>query len=259
MDFLTYLLVGGAILILLIYLLKGTDWDILAMNKSKRIFSNDSAPIFRVIYKMLDEKGRKKFEKRVCRFIRMKNFRAGKNVQAITDEMRLMVAASAIQLTYGYPNVYFQHFQNIILYDQEYYAASTGQYHQGEVNALGAIVLSWNNFEAGFSDMTDGRNLALHEMAHALRLTNILDNEEYDFIDRGTMREFEQIALLEMKKIEDKENQFFRIYGATNLQEFFAVAVECFFELPLEFRNYNPRLYQLMTMILRVDLLNFRE
>jgi len=127
------------------------------------------------------------------------------------------------------------------------------------VNAGGAIVLSWKNFMSGFRDLTDGKNLALHEMAHALRLTNIVDNDEYDFIDRNIMQSFEEIAIEEMRKIENGENPFFRSYGSVNLQEFFSVAVECFFEQPRDFQAYNPQLYLLLTQILKIDLLNFRD
>ncbi len=98
--------------------------------------------------------------------------------------MRIIVSATAVEITYGYPNVYFNHFETIILFADDYYSTITGQYHEGEVNAAGAIVLAWRSFLSGFSDLADGRNLAIHEMAHALRLTNIVDNEEYDFIDR---------------------------------------------------------------------------
>jgi MtfA peptidase len=172
--------------------------------------------------------------------------------------MRVMVAASAIQITHGYPDVYLNHFETIILYTDEYYSNLTGKYHKGEVNTSGAIVLSWNHFKSGFKDMNDGRNLAMHEMAHALRLANLLDSEDFGFIDSTTMQSFEQLAGIEMNKIDESENTFFRAYGATNLQEFFSVAVECFFERTKEFQAYNPGLYVLMTKILKLDLLHFR-
>jgi hypothetical protein len=210
-----------------------------------------------VVYKMLNEKGRNHFEKRVWRFIQMKDFRAATSLGDVTDEMRVMVAASAIQITFGYPDVYFNHFQTIILYAEEYYSTILQEYHEGEVNAGGAIVLSWKNFLSGFSNLTDGRNLALHEMAHALRLSNIVDDEEYDFIDRDTMQSFEELARAEMHKIENDEKSFFRAYGATNQQEFFSVAVECFFEQPGDFRNYNEQMYSILAKILKIDLLDF--
>jgi Mlc titration factor MtfA (ptsG expression regulator) len=37
------------------------------------------------------------------------------------------------------------------------------------------------------------------------------------------------------------------------MDEFFSVAVECFFERPSDFREYNPKLYDLLTRILKLD------
>jgi len=266
MKTIVFLFTAISFIYVAVIVIKQFDFQQFSKSECESDFDEDVIPDLRkllndnfIVYKMLGTKGRKLFETRVCRFIKKKDFKAGSNIREITDEMRVMVAASAIQITYGYPNVYFNHFQTIILFAEEYYSTITGQYHEGEVNAGGAIVLSWKNFKSGFSNLTDGRNLALHEMAHALRLTNIVDNDEYDFIDRDTMLSFEESALREIQKIDNNENVFFRSYGAANLQEFFSVAVECFFEQPGEFRTYNPELYLLLTRILKIDLLKFRS
>ena len=260
-----YVIAGVIIFLIFIRLFGSKQFNLFFNIECARLFNEDKLPNLRkvlrdnfVVYKMLGEKERKLFERRVCRFIKMKDFRGATAIGEITNEMRVMVAASAIQLTYGYPDVYFSHFKTIILYAEEYYSSISGEYHQKKVNAGGAIVLSWKNFKSGFSNLTDGRNLALHEMAHALRLTNILDNDEYNFIDRDIMHSFEKLALKEMQKIENDENSFFRSYGAANKEEFFSVAVECFFEMPKEFQSYNPELYLLLTRILKIDLLNFK-
>ena len=266
MQTIVFICIAASVLYIVFIVFKQYDFQLFSKSECEAIFGENEVPELRkllidnfVVYKMLGKDGRKRFEKRVCKFIRMKDFIAGSNIREITNEMRVMVSASAIQLTFGYPNVYFNHFQSIILFAEEYYSTITGLYHEGEVNSGGAIVLSWKNFKSGFSNLTDGRNLALHEMAHTLRLTNIVDNDEYDFIDRDTMQCFEESALAEMKKIENDGNSFFRSYGATNLQEFFSVAVECFFEQPEEFRSYNPELYLLLTRILKIDLLDFEK
>jgi MtfA peptidase len=92
-------------------------------------------------------------------------------------------------------------------------------------------------------------------MAHALRLINIVANEEFDFYDQGIMEEFEKEAKLETVKIlnSHEEVSIFRNYSTTYLDEFFAVSIECFFEIPEEFKNYNLKLYQLLTMILKLN------
>ena len=261
-----YLIASLLFFFIVIRLIGNKKFNLFFNFECARLFKEDKHPNLRkvlidnfVVYKMLDKKERKLFERRICRFIKMKDFRGGAAIGEITNEMRVMVAASAIQLTYGYPDVYFSHFKTIILYPEEYYSTITGEYHQGEVNAGGAIVLSWKNFKSGFSNMTDGRNLALHEMAHALRLANMLDNDEYNFIDRDTMYSFEQLARKEIRKIENDEKSFFRSYGAANKEEFFSVAVECFFEMPKEFQSYNPELYRVLSSILKLDLLNFKK
>jgi len=264
MENLVYILPGIVILYILFNVLKSNDFSLISKDECEAGFDEDEFQNLRqllsdnfIVYRLLGEKGRKRFEKRVCKFIRMKTFRAGGNMLEITNEMRVMVAASAIQITYGYPGVYFNHFETIILFGDAYFSTIKSECHEGEVNAAGAIVLSWKSFLSGFSDPTDGKNLALHEMAHALRLTNIVDNEEYDFLDRETMQDFENQGMVEMQKINNGETSFFRSYGSVNLQEFFSVAVECFFEKPNDFKAYNPRLYQLLVKILKIDLLNF--
>jgi len=264
MENTVYLILAITLIYILKSLFQGKDPFSVFRSGFESDFNKTDSLIFRkllcdnfVVYNMLEMKGRKLFENRVCKFIKMKDFRAGGKAMEITDQMRVMVASAAIQITYGYRDVYFDHFQTIILYPDEYYSTITGQYHAGEVNAAGAIVLSWRNLMTGFSNLRDGQNLALHEMAHALQLTNIVENTEYSFIDLDIMRSFEKLAYAEMKKIENNEHTIFRSYGAVNQQEFFSVAVECFFEQPREFRDYNIEMYTWLTRILKIDLLNF--
>jgi Mlc titration factor MtfA (ptsG expression regulator) len=206
-------------------------------------------------YNALDQKGKILFERRVQKFIDMKQFIPRGGIKEVTAEMKAMIAGSAIQITFGYPAVYFRHFWRILIYPDNYYSSITRMYHKGEVNMRGLIVLSWKSFSEGFMDPYDGRNLGFHEMAHALRLINIVENEEYDFYDRNIMKEFESEAQNETVKIlnSPEGSSLFRNYCLTNADEFFSVAVECFFERPLDFRSYNPKLYALLTRILKSD------
>jgi len=210
-----------------------------------------------VIYKLLDEKGKIAFEKRVCWFLKEKKFLAGEDINGVTDEMKLMIAAAAIQLTHGYPDVYLNRFTHIVIYADNYFSKHTGNFHQGEVNTLGAIVLSWKNLLLGFDNPYDGRNLLLHEMAHALFLSSVVEGDDFDFIDYQTMLEFKTEAINEMNLIENNQNSFFREYGSTNLPEFFSVVIECYFEQTNDFLAYNPKLYAVICRILKYDILNF--
>ncbi len=205
----------------------------------------------------LSETERLLFESRVQKFINMKTFVSRGNIKQITPEMKALIAGSAIQITMGYPDVYFSHFRTIIIYPDVYYSRLTKHYHNGEVNQLGVIVLSWKSFMEGFRDPRDGVNLGYHEMAHALKLENIVDNDEYEFFDSSIVNQFEKEAIKEMQKVKEstEETSFFRKYSATNLNEFFAVAIENFIERPTEFKAYNINLYLLLSKILNFDLL----
>lgn len=244
------------------YNLPGSAW---IKNKlGRHLFRTKLNPIYQPyidkyfpILSKLSEEDKLLFESRVQRFINMKTFRGRGEIKQVTPEMKALIAGSAIQITMGYPDVYFSHFRTIIIYPDKYYSRLTGKYHQGEVNQLGVIVLSWKSFMDGFRDPRDGVNLGFHEMAHALKLHDIVDNDEYSFFDNDTFREFEREAKREMQIVKENPESisFFREYAATNINEFFAVAIENFIERPSEFKNYNSTLYQLLAKILNFNLL----
>ena len=171
----------------------------------------------------------------------------------MTDEMKVLISASAIQLTFGFPKVRLSHFRNILVYPDAYYSTINRTYHRGEVNPrLSAIVLSWKSFVEGYID-EDGRNLGLHEMAHALRLENKITNDEYDFLDAGALHDWELRATHTMREIDEGREEFFREYGAVNREEFFAVAVENFFERSALFSEKHPLTYSTLCNLLRQD------
>jgi len=203
-------------------------------------------------YQRLNPSDKKMFENRVQKFIDLKQF-IPREMDKVTDEMKALIAGSAIQLVNGLPKIYFSHFKRILVYPDDYYSGISRRYHKGEVNMKGLIVLSWKNFVNGYIDQEDGRNLGLHEMAHALRLENAITNEEYGFLDNEIMKTWTDLCYREIHKMEDGESDFFRSYAATNSQEFFAVAVENFFERPKDFKEWNPKLYDTLAQMLNQD------
>lgn len=203
-------------------------------------------------YQKLTEKNKREFEQRVVHFLITKKF-IPRNMAAVTEEMKVTVAATAIQLTFGLPTIYFLHFKKILIYPDDYYSNITKRYHRGEVNpAFGIIVLSWRGFVEGFINPDNAINLGLHEMAHALRLENMVRNEEFGFLDEAALEYFNKSAY-ELCNDPEKSFQFFRAYACANEHEFFSVAVENFFERPLEFRKNLPELYQTMVTLLKQD------
>ena len=256
---LTFVFFGAT---LVYYILVYLEVPFVKKNLKKYLFMRNLQRIYQPylvryfpFYNALSDRNKLFFERRVQKFIDMKQFIPRGGITEITPEMKALVAGSAIQLTFGYPSIYFRHFWRILIYPDDYYSTITQKYHKGEVNLGGIIVLSRKNLKEGFRSHTDGRHLGLHEMAHALRLINIIENPEYNFYDRGIMKEFDKEARKEIIKIQNGHNStsLFREYSTTNKDEFFAVAVEIFFEQAKAFYRYNPKLYTLLTRILKLD------
>ncbi len=203
-------------------------------------------------YKRLSHGDKNKFERKVCNFLYSKRF-IPRNMDSVSIEARLLIAASAVQLTFGLPNIYLQHFDKILVYPNEYYSSITRKYHKGEVNPrFGIIVLSLNNLEAGYTGSNGSLNLGLHEMAHALRLENIIRQKEYKFFDENLVRKLDEYGARICVDLEAHAN-FFRPYACTNAHEFFSVAIENFFERSAPFQEQIPELYLILTRLLGQD------
>jgi hypothetical protein len=204
-------------------------------------------------YCALSPAERRRFEERIDDFLEGKEFTARGDLP-ITEEMKTLVAACAVQLTFGLPPVRLRHFRRIILYPEAYFSTIDRRYHQGEVNAAGAIVLSWKHFVEGYRVPNDARNLGLHEMAHALLLENrTRDDGEYDFLDQRSLDHFLACAEAEHARVQRGEPGLLRAYAHTSPAEFFSVAVEAFFEKPAALAGESPQLYGALKDLLNQD------
>lgn len=204
-------------------------------------------------YRQLTPDKKQIFNMRVATFLQEKEFISRGKLE-ITEEMKILIAACAVQLTFGLSPVYLSHFNTIILYPDKYYSLLNRDYHVGEVNAGGIIVLSWKHFVEGYFYPTDALNVGLHEMAHAL----LLENRQYgeDFLAPEHVQEFFLQAKVEYRKIQSGEESVLRKYAGTNVAELFAVAVETFFENPTEMLSEAPLLYNSMADLLNQDPLH---
>src|SRR5690606_30147893 len=108
-----------------------------------------------IYYRYLSQKNKMVFEARVFRFIQEKEF-IPRNFREVTSKMKILIAATAVQITFGLPEITLRHFKRVIIYPDTYYSTLTGKYHKGEVNpGVQAIVLSWKSFVEGFQHPDD--------------------------------------------------------------------------------------------------------
>jgi Mlc titration factor MtfA (ptsG expression regulator) len=213
-------------------------------------------------YRRLSPKNQKEFRKKLAYFISIKKFIPRGGLENVTREMVVLISATAVMVAFGYDSVNYLHFKKILVYPDNYYSTITKLYHKGEVNPkLGIIVVSWASFVHGLGHPQDGINLGIHEMAHALKLENLIYyNNESNFFNPRTWLSFEVLANQEIALIDNGGESIFRNSAARNLHEFFAVAVEVFFEKPAELKSAREELYEILAVLLRQDpLILFQE
>lgn len=183
-----------------------------------------------------------RFESRVRDFIDRKTF-SGKENFRITPEVQVSIAASAVQLTLGLEAWDLSYFDRVLIYPSDYQNPLTGKFHKGETNLGGFLCFSWKAFEEGNAIPHDKINLGLHEFSHALRF-NGMKGHAQDYFFEHYFDRWLACAYSEFKKLKDHiPGSIFRKYGSVNIEEFFSVAVETFFETPMEFRKELPALY----------------
>lgn len=203
-------------------------------------------------YDRLPEHLKLKFLIRVRGFVRSKEF-IGREELVVTEEMKVMIAASAIQLTIGLKKYTLDHFEKIIVYPEKFLSRITGQFHIGEANTKGLIVISWEDFKKGYAHRDDTYNVGLHEMAHALELEKRLGTNSDDFFSTY-FNTWQEYANEEFSKMQEEDHpSFLRSYAATNEQEFFAVCIEHFFEAGDAFKQNLPQLYRHLCILLNQD------
>ena len=202
-------------------------------------------------FNQLSEKERDRFIIRAYKLV--KYFRIiGRQDFKVTYDIKLFVVAAQVQLTFGFDKYILPKFRTILIYPDAYKNKLTGNMHYGEVNPKGVIVLSWKRLLKGHKITDDAVNLGLHEMAHALMHTIIHSNNHENGLD-SFLRNIVRLSRQEMEVIKSNDSHLFRKYAGTNIFEFFAIAVEYFFEVPEELKNELPNLYQYLTLLLKQD------
>lgn len=203
-------------------------------------------------YHQLPSEEQQLFLQRVWLFYHVKRFEA-RGFDEVSFHMKVIISSYAAQITFGFDDIRLQHFRSIIVYPGAYFSTITERYHKGETHRDGAIVFSWSDLREGHNAPKNGINLALHEFAHALRLENLTPDEEYLFLSRYHLERFDELAALHIERMRRTPDLLLRNYAATNVQEFFSVCVENFFERPTSLQEHFPELYALLREVLRLD------
>jgi Mlc titration factor MtfA (ptsG expression regulator) len=191
---------------------------------------------------------KQRFVERTATFIKAKKF-VGRQDLKITDQIRILVSACAVQVTFGLDHFTIDHFEYVVIYPDVYESPVTGKMHKGETNLNGIICLSWKYILLGIENPDDNYNLGLHEWTHALRFNSIKFDETDYFFD-GYINKWVANAYREYHLLKSGKKNLFRQYGAANIHEFLSVSIEHFFESPDQFKLSAPELFDQTCILL---------
>jgi Mlc titration factor MtfA (ptsG expression regulator) len=195
-----------------------------------------------------------KFLFRTYQFQHSKNFHYIEVEQ--NAEMPILVSAAAVQLTFGLEKFKLNYFDDIFILRDDYHYGFYSRPFMGHVDQTG-IYLSWDNFIKGISGQTPNCNVGLHEMGHALAYVNFVTRTEEDKHFKKEFTNFSKVARPIFTSMQGGTKNLLGDYAATNYHEFWAVAIEVFFENAATFREELPELYEAMTHVLNQDPLSF--
>ncbi|MFS1524940.1 zinc-dependent peptidase [Microbulbifer sp. 2304DJ12-6] len=223
------------------------------------------------LYPYLNPQQQAELRGNIALFLHDKTFVGCEGLQ-INERMKVTIAAHACLLLLGRKNECYPSLYTLLLYPDTYVARETKRegyietakhsVRAGEAHYRGPVVLSWGDLEENLQYPDRGHNVALHEFAHKV------DEEDGRFDGRplferageganwaGVMnREFTRLRRrAQFGNLADEAPSVLDLYGAQSPAEFFAVATETFFTIPVAMQKLHPQLYGELSHFYRLD------
>ncbi len=184
-----------------------------------------------------------------------------------SDEIKVLVAASACLLILGLEQAYYRDVTSIIMYPNQ----TTQRGHRGSPEAAGLatdavvpilgeamlhgpILIAWDSAKRSAAHPNSGHNVVYHEFAHKIDMADG-SADGLPPMARTRRDRWEAVGRSEYEALRDGTNDepFLSPYGAVNPAEFFAVATEFFFDRPIEMETHTMDLYEVMKEFYRQD------
>jgi Mlc titration factor MtfA (ptsG expression regulator) len=204
-------------------------------------------------FERLPEDWRHRFEDDLRLFLAEKRI-TGVGVEA-TDELRLLVAASAVTLSLGWPDYEWSQLTEVLLYGDDFDRDYTVGEEElsGQAHGWGTVILSVPSLYQSFEYPDDAYHVGIHEFAHILDV----DHTHFDGIpvglDGALARRWVEVAEKEMERLRRRRRSAFDTYGAHDPVEFLGVAVEAFFENPQVVRRHHREIYEILSAYFAQD------
>jgi MtfA peptidase len=185
-------------------------------------------------------------------------FLAGQRITGVemevTDEMRLLVAASAATLTCGWPEYEWNELAEVLLYpdsfDRDYNFG--GRDAAGQVHHWGTVILAVPALNRSFDISSDGYHVGFHEFAHLLDLDQSRIDGTPPYLSDDSIRWWMKIVQNEEDR-QQRGDSMLRPYAFSGPSEFFPTAVEAFFQTPVALAERHDELYAFLASYFAQD------
>jgi Mlc titration factor MtfA (ptsG expression regulator) len=208
---------------------------------------------------------REALEGKINAFLNQVEF-IGCNGLEVSEEMQLSISAQACLLIVN-SDAWYKNLHTILIYPDAFKSQQTEHsgyvvmereiVRTGESWSRGPVVLSWAHTKQGAINDKDGHNVVFHEFAHQIddlsgRTNGIpILSKSQNFADWGHV--FVKAYESHVQHVRVGSDTVFDPYGATGPEEFFAVAVEIFFERPVALKRREPAVYEQLALLFRLE------
>lgn len=176
---------------------------------------------------------------------------------------RLVIGGQASLMTLAFPDWHFDGCQTLLVYPNAYVAPGithmvSGQIgvhgqqaRSGQTSYRGPVILNWAAVESAGRNYNEGHSLTIHEMAHQMDFDNGPTSDgvpplpSHVDAERWQRQFNDQLAELR-DAAEHGYDNLVDEYGLTSPSELFAVASELTFQIPHEFAEVHPELFELV-------------
>jgi MtfA peptidase len=118
----------------------------------------------------------------------------------------------------------------------------------------GPIIIAWDDAYHAAQHPGQGRNVVFHEFAHKIDMLDDVTDGTPPLASKEQLARWVEVCTEAYEALQSGDARPpLDPYGATNPAEFFAVATEAFFDVPVALVEHEPRLYEVMRDFYKQD------
>lgn len=214
---------------------------------------------------LLDPAEREQLGELMAAVVEEKRWEAARGFD-LTDRVRTVISAQAALLILGLDFDWYRAVQAIVVHPTDLVSHEPqagpieGTMEEGPFSLLGLadhhygpVLIAWSAARANARHPAWGRDVVLHEFAHKLDMLDDVVDGTPPLHRKEDGPRWNDVCTREYGLLREGEGWPLRDYGAQDPGEFFAVATEAFFTIPLQLEEAKPDLYEVLREFYRQD------